>query len=147
MSCDRKPFLGLDCKKETISGLRSRSAPSLAASSEFSLFSPRQAEVIYTGERPTCAAICSQVRLFFSFASRISVMASDGEGDIGEVVTVVGCLDPLERGLCQVEGARRQEVGSGGWPPWSGGEAALVVLQFRWSLAGGSPPGHRQQPP
>src|ERR1700749_1793772 len=79
MSSDSDPFLGQDCSNATMSGARSRSAPSFLASSEVRLFSPRQAEVIYTGERPTCAAICSQVRPFLLLASRISSMAADGE--------------------------------------------------------------------
>src|ERR1700722_16896725 len=82
MSCSFEPFLGQDCSSETMSGPRSRSAPSFLASSELRLFSPRQAEAIYTGERPTCAAICSQVSAFFSFASRIRALASDGELNI-----------------------------------------------------------------
>lgn len=79
MSSDLDPFLGQDCSNATMSGARSRSAPSFLASSELRLFSPRQAEVIYTGERPRCAAICSQVRPFLPLASRISSMAADGE--------------------------------------------------------------------
>src|SRR5580700_10400505 len=82
MSCDLEPFLGQDWRRATRSGPRSRSAPSFWASSGVRLFSPRHAEVIYTGERPTCSAICSQVRPFFPFASRIGAMASDGEVDI-----------------------------------------------------------------
>lgn len=94
MSSDLEPFLGQDCSNETMSGPRSRSAPSFLASSEFRLFSPRQAEVIYTGERPTCAAICSQVRPFFPFASRMISMASDGEVGIH---LELGFLDGLAK--------------------------------------------------